>query len=84
MSNAIGILIVMAVLYTEKSIHFSRYMLGLFFLFSIVIMSLERGAIRKMLRMMRERGYNIKYIIIVGAGALGQAFADKVLSLIHI
>ena len=42
-------------------------------------MSLERGTIRKMLRMMRERGYNIKYIIIVGAGALGQAFADKVL-----
>lgn len=79
LSNVIGILIVMAVLYTEKSIHFSRYMLGLFFLFSIVIMSLERGTIRKVLRMMRERGYNIKYIIIVGAGALGQAFADKVL-----
>ena len=78
-ANTIGLLIVLAFLYTGKSIHFSRYMLGLFYLFSVTLMTLERGTLRKGLRMMRERGYNLKYIIIVGAGALGQTFADKVL-----
>ncbi|MEG0681711.1 MAG: undecaprenyl-phosphate glucose phosphotransferase [Eubacterium sp.] len=78
-ANTIGILMVLAFLYTEKSVHFSRYMLGLFFMFSIIIMIIERGMIRKILRMARERGYNIKYVIIVGAGALGQTFAGKVL-----
>ncbi|MDO4287871.1 MAG: undecaprenyl-phosphate glucose phosphotransferase [Eubacterium sp.] len=78
-ANTIGLLIVLAFLYTGKSIHFSRYMLGIFYLFSVVLMTLERGTLRKGLRMMRERGYNLKYIIIVGAGALGQTFAEKVM-----
>lgn len=77
-ANTIGILIVLAVLYTGKSIHFSRYLLGLFYGFSVVFMSVERGMIRKVLRSMREHGFNIKHIIIVGAGALGQRFAAKV------
>ena len=78
-ANTLGILLVLAFLYTGKSIHFSRYMLGMFYIFSVFLMTLERGTLRKGLRMMRERGYNLKYIIIVGAGALGQTFADKVL-----
>ncbi|MGL6292668.1 undecaprenyl-phosphate glucose phosphotransferase [Eubacterium aggregans] len=80
LSNTIGILILLAFLYTGKSIHFSRYMLGLFYIFSVVLVSAERGIIRKILRTMRERGFNIKYIIIVGAGALGQRFAQKVMN----
>lgn len=80
LSNTIGILILLAFLYTGKSIHFSRYMLGLFYIFSVVLVSAERGIIRKILRSMRERGFNIKYIIIVGAGALGQRFAEKVMN----
>lgn len=79
LANMIGIIIIMSLLYLERSIHFSRVMLGLFFVFSIVLMGLERGTIRKMLRTMREHGYNIKHIIIIGAGALGQTFANKVL-----
>ena len=78
-ANTLGILLVLAFLYTGKSIHFSRYMLGMFYVFSVFLMTLERGTLRKGLRLMRERGYNLKYIIIVGAGALGQTFADKVL-----
>lgn len=79
LANMIGIVVIMALLYTEKSIHFSRWMLAIFFVTAVVLMGLERGAIRKILRTMRERGYNIKHIIIVGAGALGQTFAQKVL-----
>lgn len=77
-SNIIGITILLSALFTMKSIHFSRYMLGIFFVTSTFLMILERGSIRKILRMARERGYNIKYIIIVGAGSIGQTFAAKV------
>lgn len=79
MANTVSILVVITVLYTIGSIHFSRIMLGLFYGFSILIMTFERGIIRKALRTLRERGYNIKHIIIVGAGALGKTFADKVI-----
>ncbi|MBC3899932.1 undecaprenyl-phosphate glucose phosphotransferase [Acetobacterium malicum] len=77
-ANIIGITILMSALFTMKSIHFSRYMLGIFFITSTMMMILERGSIRKILRMARERGFNIKYIIIVGAGSIGQTFAAKV------
>lgn len=79
LANTLGILFILAFLYTTKSVDFSRYMLGMFYIISIFGMSLERGIIRKVLRSMREHGFNIKHIIIVGAGALGQAFANKAL-----
>ena len=77
-ANIIGIAILMSALFTLKSIHFSRIMLGIFFLTSTILMIIERGSLRKILRMARERGFNIKYIIIVGAGNIGQTFAAKV------
>lgn len=77
--NIIGIAILMAILFTGKSIHFSRYMLGIFFVTSTIVMMIERGLIRKVLRMARERGFNIKYVIIVGAGSIGQTFAAKIM-----
>lgn len=77
LANTMGIVIVLAVLYTSRSVDFSRYMLGLFYVFAIVGMSLERGMVRRILHSLREHGFNIKHIIVVGAGALGQAFVEK-------
>jgi FlaA1/EpsC-like NDP-sugar epimerase len=56
-ANSIGIVILMSALFTMKSIHFSRIMLGVFFLTATILMILERGSIRKILRMARERGF---------------------------
>jgi Undecaprenyl-phosphate glucose phosphotransferase len=78
LSNMVAIAIVMSVLFTQKSIHFSRYMLGMFFVTSTLLMMIERGSIRKILRIARKHGFNLKYVIIVGAGSLGQAFASKI------
>ncbi|MGL4606157.1 MAG: undecaprenyl-phosphate glucose phosphotransferase [Eubacteriaceae bacterium] len=79
LSNTIAIALLMAILFTTKSIHFSRYMLGIFFVTSTLAMTVERGAIRKILRIARQKGFNLKYVIIVGAGNIGQVFASKVI-----
>lgn len=78
LANTLGIIIILAILYTARSVNFSRLMLGMFYILSCVGMSIVRGCIRKILRVMRAKGYNLKHIIIVGAGALGQTFAKKV------
>jgi len=77
-SNIVGIALIMAILFTGKSINFSRIMLGTFFLVSTLLMIIERGSARKILRTARKRGFNLKYIIIVGAGSIGQTFANKI------
>lgn len=73
----IGIFIIVAILFIIKSIHYSRLMLGSFYVISLLMLILERGAIRKILGIMRAKGYNIKYMIIVGAGVNGREFARK-------
>ncbi|KNZ43082.1 undecaprenyl-phosphate glucose phosphotransferase [Acetobacterium bakii] len=77
-SNIVGIALIMAILFTGKSINFSRIMLGTFFLIATLLMTIERGSARKILRTARKRGFNLKYIIIVGAGSIGQTFANKI------
>ena len=66
LANTLGILFILAFLYTTKSVDFSRYMLGMFYIISIFGMSLERGIIRKVLRSMREHGFNINTLSLSG------------------
>ena len=77
-ANLLGMIIILSILYAVRSVDFSRIMLGLFYLISTGGMIVERGIIRYSLRSMRKKGINIKHIIVVGAGKLGQTFIDKV------
>ncbi|MFT9495338.1 undecaprenyl-phosphate glucose phosphotransferase [Anaerosolibacter sp.] len=77
-SNIIGLLILMSALFIIKQIHYSRYVLLLFIIFSIILGILERGILRLILRKFRSKGFNLKHILIIGAGELGCSFACKI------
>jgi len=49
-----------------------------FGLFGLYFLLLERYLVRRTLRYFRGRGYNMKHILIVGAGRIGNAFAEKI------
>lgn len=83
-ANSLGLLIMVAYLYGTKSIHFSRIMLGFFYIFSNIFMMLERYIIRRTLRRFRAKGYNLKHIVIIGAGQTGMTFANKIKSDPHL
>ena len=76
-ANIIGILILTNILFIVKQVHYSRYVLLLFGLLSVVLSTVERVLLRGFLRKLRESGYNIKHIVIIGAGDLGLSFAHK-------
>ncbi len=65
-SNVLGILIFTGILFISKQIDYSRSILVLFFLINIIIMSVERVIIRKFIRRIRKKGFNIKYTVFVG------------------
>jgi len=77
-SNFLGMIILLSVLFIIRQIDYSRFVFVLFVIFNIVLTISERLAIRIFLRHIRRKGYNIKYILIIGAGDLGQQFAKKV------
>jgi len=69
-ANTIGFMIFTLVLFLgSKNIyfyHFSRRLTVLFYVLSIVFMTIERNAVRMTLRSMSAKGYNLKHILLVG------------------
>lgn len=65
-ANATGVLLIMVALFAIKLQDFSRGLIGVFFLANMVLSLLERGMLRFILRYFRAKGYNIKYILLVG------------------
>lgn len=76
--NIIGLFVLINGMFIFKQVHYSRYVLVLFVLFSIVLTIIERLAVRKFLRYIRKQGYNLKHLLVIGAGELGQEFVRKI------
>lgn len=70
--NALALLILIAVtyLFREKSVPFSRLVFVYFGLISLTLLAFERSTLRFFLREIRRRGYNLRYMLVVGAGKL--------------
>lgn len=76
-ANIIGLLMLITLLFVIGQIDYSRYLLAMFALFSTIFSIVERLIFRQSLRFMRSKGFNIKYVLMVGAGVLGEQVATK-------
>lgn len=73
-ANGVGALIFILALYLLKLINFSRIMLLFFVLLNTLLMIVERGTIRYILRRYRRKGYNQKHCIVIGMTDLSEDF----------
>lgn len=71
-SVTISILIFVFLTYFFKEYRYSRLTILNFWFLSIFFVSLSRFLSRKFLRVLRRREYNLRYVLIVGEGELGQ------------
>ncbi|MBS2033114.1 MAG: undecaprenyl-phosphate glucose phosphotransferase [Deltaproteobacteria bacterium] len=71
-ATVVGTLIVVAITYFGREERYSRLTLGLFALLAFVLVSIARVAFREVLRALRRRGHNLRDILVIGAGELGQ------------
>ena len=76
--NIIGLLILITTLYVVEVNVYSRYLLAMFAIFSTTFMIIERFFFRSFLRYVRGKGFNVQYMLVIGAGDLGEKFADKI------
>lgn len=79
-SNALSILLLISVtyLFKEKSSQFSRLVFVYFWVFATVFTVLERSVLRFFLRELRRKGYNLRYMLIVGAGQVAADMVSRV------
>ncbi|MDR1961117.1 MAG: undecaprenyl-phosphate glucose phosphotransferase [Gracilibacteraceae bacterium] len=73
-ANTAGFAAALALSALLKSVNFSRLALLFFFVFSIAAMSGKRLLLRLALRRLRAKGYNIKHVLLIGAGPLARDY----------
>lgn len=78
-ANTIGLALVAAFLYIIKLGDISRTMIGIFFGTSILLEIAFRQVLRKILRSIRKKGYNIKHVLLVGYSRAAEKYINRIL-----
>ena len=77
-ANTIGMALLIIILYLfVREIHYSRSMMAIFYVLNIVITTFSRIVLRKVLRSMRKRGYNLKHVLVVGYSRAAESYIDR-------
>jgi len=76
--HGVTFLVVLSLLFVTKEVHISREFLGIFFGANISAVIVYRYSVKKTLQRYRRRGFNKRYLLILGAGQLGREFYDNV------
>lgn len=79
-ADTLGVLLIMFALYMLKENNFSRGMIYIFYLISVVVQWGVRLLIRYLLRDMRKRGLNQKQVVLVGYSRAAEEYIDRVLA----
>jgi len=58
--------------------NWSRAVAGLFVILNVLFLAIERGSARSLLRKARRHGLNLRYVLIVGGGKLGQRLYERI------
>ncbi|MFQ5714020.1 MAG: undecaprenyl-phosphate glucose phosphotransferase [Candidatus Scalinduaceae bacterium] len=77
-ATSIATLILITLTFFVARQEFSRVFFLYFWIISIVALCISRILFRELLRLIRKRGYNLRYALIVGTGNLGQNITDKI------
>lgn len=77
-ANTIGIVALIILLYMiVREFNVSRSVMAFFFLFNIFLTSCFRTVLRKGLRTIRRKGYNLKHILLVGYSRAAEEYIDR-------
>ncbi|MET0553969.1 MAG: hypothetical protein ABW221_13080, partial [Vicinamibacteria bacterium] len=77
----LGVVLYVGVYYkpdVDPAIEYSRVVFGLFFVLDVLALNAGRFALRRYLERMWAAGYNVKRVLVAGAGELGRSVADTI------
>ncbi len=77
-ANTAGVLLFLVVLYVVNQPDFSRTMILIFYGVNIVLSTLSRQILRNALQYFRRKGYNLKYILLVGYSRAAEEYVTRI------
>lgn len=79
-ANIVGIICFMGGLYLIGEQNISRTMAGMFLVINCTLTSVSRLLIRKLLRLFRKKGYNLKHILLVGYSRAAEEYVNRIIA----
>lgn len=79
-ANFFGVVYFTSILYFFRERHISRLMVFFFFALNIILDTIFRGILARILRTLRKKGYNLKHVIVVGYSNAAMAYIDRILA----
>lgn len=70
--------VMLTALYIGHIFNFSRWALFIFLLLDFLFVAIKRFCLRKVLKSVRENGYNKKYVLLVGSGEAAAKYLETV------
>ena len=77
-ANTAGLVFFIVVLYVIKQPHVSRIMMFLFYGINIILTTVCRMMIKNLLQLFRRRGYNLKYILLIGYSRAAEEYITRI------
>jgi len=77
-ANVVGCILFLSALYVINQPDFSRGMIFIFAAINVSIESIARHIVRKTLRNLRKKGYNVKYVLLVGYSRAAEEYIDRI------
>src|SRR6202171_196887 len=77
-ATLVASLLLVALTYFVREARYSRGMLALFAMLSFLGVSLARAFFKEVLQAMRRRGYNLRFILVLGAGRLARQVLEQI------
>ncbi len=79
-ANTIGLAsLIIAIYIVIREINYARSVLAIFYLLNIATISVSRLIVRKILRAMRRKGYNLKHILLVGYSRAAEEYINRIM-----
>lgn len=79
-ANLIGMVIFFVALYIINEPNFSRSVVFVFCILNVIFTIAVRNGIRLFLRQIRKKGYNVKYIVLVGYSRAAEEYIDRIMA----
>lgn len=75
--SVIALLIFLGALFLIREVVISRLVVLMFWLLSIVFVALSHHVFREGLRLARQRGYNLRHVLVIGTAQLAESLASR-------
>ncbi len=76
-ANTVGVALFIVILYVINQPDFSRSMIFIFYIINIILTTLFRSIVRKMLYFFRRKGYNLKHILLIGYSRAAEEYINR-------